>query len=44
MQFISELDLADFEDNESTHDSRVGIFIRVDCHFNFFLGKTLQTL
>ena len=44
MQFISELDLADFEDNESTHDSCVGIFIRVDCHFNFFLGKTLQTL
>ena len=44
MQFISQLDLADFEDNKSTHDSRVGILIRVDCYFNYLLGKTLQTL
>ena len=42
MEFISELDLADFEDDESTHESRVGILIAVDYYFNFFLGKTLK--
>ena len=29
-EFISELDLADFEDDESTHESRAGILTRVD--------------
>ena len=42
MEFISELDLADFEDDESTHESRVGILIGVDYYFNFFLGKILK--
>ena len=43
MEFISELDLADFEDDESTHETRVGILIGVDYCFNFFLGKILKT-
>ena len=43
MEFISELDLADFEDDESTHETRVGILIGVDYYFNFFLGKILKT-
>ena len=38
MEFISELDLADSEDDETTHESRVG----VDYYFNFFLGKILK--
>ena len=42
MEFISELDLADSKDDESTHESRVGILIRVDYYFNFFLGKILK--
>ena len=42
MEFISELDLADFEDDESTHESRVGILIGVDYYFNFFLGKIFK--
>ena len=42
MEFISELDLADSEDDESTHESRVGILIGVDYYFNFFLGKILK--
>ena len=42
MEFISELDLADFEDDESTHESRVGIFIGVDYYFNFFLEKIFK--
>ena len=42
MEFISELDLVDFEDDESTHESRVGILIGVDYYFNFFLGKILK--
>ena len=44
MEFISELDLADFEDDESTHESRVGILIGVDYYLDFFLGKTLKKL
>lgn len=28
MEFICEQDLADFEDDESTHESRAGIFFR----------------
>ena len=44
MGFISELDLADFEDDESTHESRVGILIEVDYYLDFFLGKTLKKL
>ena len=43
MEFISELDLADFEVDEWTYESQVGILIRVDHYFNFFLGKILQT-
>ena len=42
MEFISELDLADFEDDETTHESRVGILIGVDYYFNIFLGKILK--
>ena len=44
MGFISELDLADFEDDESTHESRVGILIEVDYYLNFFLGKTFKKI
>ena len=36
VEFISKLDLADFEDDESTHASRVGILVGVDYYFNFF--------
>ena len=42
MEFASELDLADFEDDESTHESGVGTLIGVDYYFNFFLGKILR--
>ena len=42
MEFISELDLADFEDDETTHKSRVSILIRFDYYFYFFLGKILK--
>ena len=42
MGFISELDLADFEDDESTHESRVGILIGVDYYLSIFLGKILK--
>ena len=42
MEFISELDLAGFEDDKAMHESRVGILIEVDCYFNFFLGKILK--
>ena len=42
MEFISELDLGDFEDNESTHESRVGILTGVDYCFSFFLGKIFK--
>ena len=42
MEFICELDLPDFEDDESTHEPRVGILIGVDYYFNFFLGKILK--
>ena len=42
MEFFSELDLADFEDDESTHESGVGTLIGVDYYFNFFLGKILR--
>ena len=42
MEFVSELDLADFEDDESTHESGVGTLIGVDDYFNFFLGKILR--
>ena len=42
MEFISELDLVDFEDDETTHESRVGILIVVDYYFSFFLGKILK--
>ena len=44
MEFISELDLADFEDDESTHEWRADILIGVDYYFNFFLGKILKGL
>ena len=44
MEFTSELDLADFENNEPTHESHVGILIGVDYYFNFFLGKILKNL
>ena len=39
MEFISELDLEDSEDDESPHESRMGILIGVDYFFNFILGK-----
>ena len=39
---VSELDLADFEDDESTHESRVGILIGVDYYLSIFLGKILK--
>ena len=39
MEFISELNLAGYEDDESTHESRVGILIGVRHCFNFFFGK-----
>ena len=39
MEFVSELD---FEDDETTHESRVGILIGVDYYFKFFLGKILK--
>ena len=42
MEFISELDLADSEDDESTHESRVGILIGVHHYFDFFFGKILK--
>ena len=41
-EFISELDLADFEDDQSTHESRVGILTGVDYCFSFFLGKIFK--
>ena len=41
-EFVSELDLADFEDDESTHESRVGILIGVDYYLSIFLGKILK--
>ena len=41
-EFVSELDLADFEDDESTHESRVGISIEVDYYLSIFLGKILK--
>ena len=41
-EFISELDLADFEDDESTHESRVGILTGVYYCFSFFLGKIFK--
>ena len=44
MEFIFELDLADFEDDETTHKSRVGILIGVDYYFNFFGSKILKHL
>ena len=40
-EFVSELDLADFEDDESTHESRVGL-IGVDYYLSIFLGKILK--
>ena len=40
IEFISELCLTDFENDETMHESRVGILIGVDSYFNFFLGKT----
>ena len=39
MELISELDLATSGDDESTHESRVGILIGVRHCFNFFFGK-----
>ena len=42
MEFISELDLVDFEDDETTHESCVGILIGVDYYFNFFFAKILK--
>ena len=39
MEFISELDLADFEDDATTHESRVGILTGVDYYFNFCWAK-----
>ena len=42
MEFVSELDVADSEDDESTHESRVRILIGVDYYFNFFLGKIVK--
>ena len=42
MEFISKLDLADFEDDKTTQESRVGILIGVDYYFNFFSGKILK--
>ena len=42
MEFISELNLAVFEDDKSTHESRVGILIGVDYCFNFLLCKILK--
>ena len=44
MEFIFELYLADFEDDETTHKSRVGILIGVDYYFNFFGSKILKHL
>ena len=35
MQFIFELDLADLEDDDSTHESSVDILIGVDYYFSF---------
>ena len=40
MEFISELDLADFEGDETTHESFVGILIGVDYYFNFSYVKS----
>ena len=49
MEFISELGLADFEEDELMHKSMHecmkhvwGVLIVVDHYFNFFLGKTLK--
>ena len=39
MQFIFELDLADLEDDDSTHESSVDILIGVDYYFSFSLVK-----
>ena len=36
MEFFCEQDLADFQDNESTHKSRVGNFLGVGYYYNFF--------
>ena len=44
MELILELHLADFEDDETTHKSRVGILIGVDYYFNFFGSKILKDL
>ena len=44
MEFNPELDLADSEDEKSTHESHVGILIGVDYYFNFFGGKILKNL
>ena len=35
IQFIFELDLADLEDDDSTHESSVDILIGVDYYFSF---------
>ena len=40
MEFISELDLATSGDDESTHESRVGILIGVHHYFIFSLVKS----
>ena len=42
MEFISELYLTDFEDGDSTHESRVVILIGVDYYFNFSWVKSLK--
>ena len=42
MEFISELDLADCEGDESVHVSRVDILRGVGYYYNFFLGKIIK--
>ena len=44
MQTVKKLGLVDFGDDESTHESRVGILIVVFYYFHFLFGKTLQKL
>ena len=41
-KFLSNLTLADFEDDESSHECRVGILVGVDFYNNLFLGKRLK--
>ena len=42
MEFFCEQDLADFEDDKSTHKSHVDILLSVDYYYKFFLGKIIK--